>query len=130
MNIAQAINQSPLNRGLDGETWLSTPGNVAILLPVKDDITLFDYEGDGIYEVHFLFQSRGKEALRSAREAITRIFDEHGASMIFGMAPECRPDVRLFARWLGMKSRGLRYTVHGFCELFILPKYRWKGSHS
>jgi hypothetical protein len=126
MNIAQAINKSPLNRGLDGRAWLSTPGNVAITFE-NGDIALFDDEGEGIYEVHFLFESRGKEAIRSARESFKQMFDDHDAVLIFGMVPDHRRDVKMLARWAGGKSRGLRYTVHGFCELFVLSKIMWKG---
>jgi hypothetical protein len=56
--IAEAIDTAPLNRGLKGADWLARPGNVPVTFD-NGDIALFDYEGDGVYQVHFLFQSRG-----------------------------------------------------------------------
>lgn len=129
INITQAIDQAPFNRGLTGADWLSTPGNVPVVLG-NGDIALFDNEGDGIYEMHVLFRSRGKEAIASARKALKIIFTRHRASLIFAMVPDCRRDVKLLARWAGLKSRGLRYTVHGFCELFVISNISWKGLQS
>lgn len=126
INIAQAIDQAPLNRGLSGADWLSIPGNVAVSFD-NGDIALFDDEGDGTYEGHLLFTSRGKEALRHVKEAFSTMFIEYGAKLLFGLVPEDRRDVKLLLRWAGARSRGLRYTVHGFCELFILTNASWKA---
>lgn len=122
--IINAINNSPLNRGLDGCAWLSTPGNVAIT--IDGDVTLFDDEGDKIYQVHVLFQSRGRTAINHAKEAFRRMFDDHEAKMIFAMVPDFRREVKLLARWVGCKSAGLRQTSEGLCELFVMSSIMWK----
>lgn len=120
--IIAAIDASPLNRGLRGVEWLATPGNVPIVM--GGDIALFDDEGDAIFQMHVLFVSRGRAAVASAREAIRQMFDR-GASLIFGLVPAFRRDVKLLARWAGMKFRETLQTVHGPCELFVLSKEMW-----
>lgn len=126
-HVAQAIDTAPLNRGLSGATWLSRPGNVPITFE-NGDIALFDDEGDRIYEVHFLFVSRGRQAIEHAKRAFEIMFTEHNAELIFGHVPDFRRDVKMLARWVGGKSQGLRQTADGPVELFVLSNAMWKGS--
>jgi len=123
--IITAINNSPLNRGLDGAAWLSNAGNIPITFD-NGDIALFDDEGEGIYQVHVLFNSRGREAINRVREAFRQMFADHNAGMIFGMVPDFRRDVKMLARWVGCKSAGLRATSEGPCELFIMSSMQWR----
>jgi hypothetical protein len=123
--IAAKIDQAPLNRGLDGSAWLSTPGNVPITFD-NGDVVLFDNEGDGIYQVHVLLVSRGRKAIERVREAFRQMFKDHCAKLIFGMVPDFRRDVKLLARWVGCKSAGLRKTSEGPCELFVMSSMQWR----
>lgn len=122
-NIADAIDGSPLNRGVSGAAWLASPNNVSIL--VGDNIALFEGDGEGAFEVHFLFVSRGRLAVMAARESFRRMFEDHGAELIFGLVPEFRRDVKLLARWIGGKLAGERNTSEGVCELYVLSKEMW-----
>lgn len=124
-HIIEAIETAPLNRGLKGADWLARPGNVPITFD-NGDIVLFDNEGEGIYSIHVLFKGRGRVAINHAREAIRRMFAEHGATLIMGMVPAFRRDVKLLARWTGMRLAGMRSTSNGPCELFVLSKAQWK----
>lgn len=126
--IIEAIDTAPLNRGLKGADWLATRGNVPVTFD-NGDIALFDHEGDGTYQVHFLFQSRGREAIEHAREAFRIMFMKHDCSLIMGLVPDFRRDVKLLARWAGGHSAGMRLTSEGPCELFILSKFQWKVSN-
>jgi len=123
--IAEAIDTAPLNRGLKGADWLATPGNVPVTFE-NGDIALFDHEGDGTYQVHFLFQSRGRKAIEHAREAFRIMFTDHGCTLIMGLVPDFRRDVKMLARWAGGRSAGMRSTSEGPCELFVLSKFQWK----
>jgi hypothetical protein len=127
--VADAIDTAQLNRGLKGADWLAFEGNVPVTFD-NGDVVLFDNEGDGIYSIHVLFVSRGRRALAHVREAIARLFSEHGATLIMGMVPRTpehnRRDVALLARWVGMRSCGIRPTSEGPCELFVLSKFQWK----
>lgn len=121
--IIEAIETAPLNRGLRGADWLARGGNVPIVL--GDDVALFDYEGENTYQVHFLFTSRGRAAVASAREAFRQIFEDHGAQLIFGMVPDGMPHAKIMARWAGGRFAGKRNTVDGVCELFVLSRDSW-----
>lgn len=129
--IAEAIDTAPLNRGLKGADWLAHEGNVPVTFD-NGDVVLFDNEGGGIYAIHVLFKGRGRTAIEHAREAIGRMFAEHGAALIMGMVPDFRRDVKLLARWTGMHSAGPRFAPEGVgmpyveFELFVLSKFQWK----
>lgn len=123
--IAEAIDTAPLNRGLKGADWLARSGNIPVTFD-NGDVALFDDEGDGVYQVHFLFVSRGRKAIEHARESFKVMFTEHGANLIFGLVPSFRRDVALLARWVGGNSVGMRSTSEGPCELFVLSKFQWK----
>jgi hypothetical protein len=123
--IISAIDSSPLNRGLSGAVWLAEPGNIAIV--DGEDIALFDDEGDNVYEMHVLFKSRGRAAIDAGKASLRRMFEDHNASLIFAKVPAIRPDVNLFARWIGLKFIGLRSTAYGPCHIFALPREMQKG---
>jgi hypothetical protein len=123
--IINAIDASPLNRGLSGAAWIEHGGNVPIVM--GDNIALFDDEGDSIYQVHVLFVSRGRAAVASLREALRQMFENYGADLIFGLVPDFRREVKLLARWAGMKFVRTRETSEGLCELFVLSKEMWSN---
>lgn len=124
--VISAIDNAPLNRGLSGADWLASPGNVPVVFE-NGDIALFDDEGEGAYQVHFLFKSRGRQAIDHAKQSFDHMF-KSGASLIFGLVPDFRRDVKLLARWAGGKSKGIRQTSEGPCELFVLSNAMWKGT--
>lgn len=123
--IIEAIETAPLNRGLKGADWLAFEGNVPIVL--GRDIALFDYEGENTYQVHFLFHSRGRGAVASARESFRRMFEQHGAQLIFGLVPDDLPHAKIMARWAGGRFAGKRETQDGVCELFVLSRDSWSN---
>lgn len=127
--IAEAIDTAPLNRGLKGADWLASEGNVSITFD-NGDVVLFDNEGDSVFQVHFLFVSRGREAIAHARDSFRIMFEEHDAHLIMGLVPDFRRDVKLLARWAGGRSAGMRSTSDGPCELFVLSKVQWKVAKS
>jgi hypothetical protein len=118
-SVIEAIDTAPLNRGLSGAAWLASAGNIPVTFD-NGDIALFDHEDGRNYQVHFLFQSRGREAIEHAREAFKIMFTQHGAELIFGLVPDFRRDVKLLARWAGGKFAGKRNTPEGVCELYVL----------
>jgi hypothetical protein len=109
--IIYAIDQSPLNRGLKGVDWVADPHNHAFV--EGEDVVLFDYECGGVYAVHVLLESRGRTAIDVIRRAFTDLFDQReDAKIILGMVPLFRHDVKIMARWCGMKIIA-RYGVGG-----------------
>jgi hypothetical protein len=94
------------------------PGHVR-----QRDIALFDYEGDGVYQVHFLFQSRGRKAIEHARESFKIMFTEHGANLILGLVPDFRRDVECSPDGPAVTARDcapkVRRSVRAFRSLQI-----------
>lgn len=133
--IIEAIDTAPLNRGLKGAEWIASPGNVPVAFD-NGDVMLFDFEAPGQYQAHVLFNSRGRKAIEQVRKAFKAMFEEHKASLIFGMVPDFRRDVKMLARWTGMRSAGPRWASEGLglpdtkFELFILSKFQWKVARS
>lgn len=133
--IAEAIDTAPLNRGLKGDDWLASEGNIPVIFD-NGDVVLFDYEIPGIYSIHVIFKGRGRTAIDHAREAIRVMFEEHGATLIMGLVPDFSRNVKLLARWVGMRSAGHRWTFAGWgfpktkYELFVLSKAQWKVAKS
>ena len=97
---------------------MNDPRNIAIV--DGDDAILFDFESTGIYQVHVLLESRGRRAVDFIQRAFDRMFDDHGAQIIFGLVPDFRRDVKMMARWTGMKYVGKRATEFGPCEVYVL----------
>lgn len=125
--VAQAIDEATLNQGVRGADWLASEGNIPVTF-ANGDIALFEHEGGGDYQVHFLFVGRGRKAIDHARESFRIMFTDHGAKLIFGLVPDFRRDVKLLARWAGSKCAGQRMTPEGPCELFVLSNIMWKGA--
>lgn len=117
--IAEAIDTAPYNHGVSGASWLAMAGNVTVSFD-NGDVALFEHEGDKSYQVHFLFQSRGKKAIEHAKESFRVMFVEHSAQLIFGLVPDHRRDVKMLSRWIGGKFAGKRNTPEGVCELYVL----------
>ena len=85
-------NHAAGNLDVDGDQWLATPGNVAIVLP-NDDIAcsmMTRTRRRVLYQGHLLFKSRGREAIESAKECFRRMFCDHGAEVIYGLIPRDR----------------------------------------
>lgn len=122
--IISAIDTAPLNRGLRGADWLASEDNIPVTFD-NGDVALFEHAGDGDFEVHFLFQSRGREAIERVRESFRIMFADHGAKLIFGLVPDFNRKMKLVARWAGAKSAGVRSTSEGSCELFVISKAMW-----
>jgi len=123
--VIHAIDNSPLNRGLSGAAWMADPANKHFAC--NGDVVLFDGEGEGTYQVHLLFQAKGRAAVEFITEAFRQMFEDHQAELIFGMVPDFRRDVKIMSRWVGGKFAGKRDTPEGPCELYVLSKEMWSA---
>ncbi len=119
--VANAIDASPLNRGLSGEAWLATPGNIYVI-DEAGNVALLDAEGEDEYQIHVLCVERGNQARDFILSVFQHMFEDRGAELIFGLVPDFRRDVKCMARLTGMKFVNTHMTEHGSCDLFVLPK--------
>lgn len=108
--------------GFVPEVWLADRRNIA-LVNDNGDIGLMEYDKDGVYFGHEFFNSRGKDALKAAREMIETFFTEHPVLVIQGLTPIERKGARWLNRQIGFTSHRIIDTdLEGPCELFILTK--------
>src|SRR5690554_3962961 len=91
--ILNDLANEPANLAQMGYEWVDLsrffdrPGNIAI--GDERGVMLFAHIGGGVYDTHYLFHPkvRGREALKLARNIITRLFTLHGAKAIVGQVP-------------------------------------------
>lgn len=125
--IAELINSSPMNRGMDGARWLSDPANIAIVR--NGNVMLFGREGETVFQFHWLHTAtKGRQAIRDTREAMREVFRDTNAQAIYGLVYVGRRDSALMARWIGATYCGDTATAHGRCQIFLITRENLKGS--
>lgn len=80
---------------------------------------LFVWRGPGIYEVHVMFEQRGKAVIELSRRMLDIMRSEKGAKLFWAAVPIESRNVIMFTRLMGWKSRGFADLPQGRCELFI-----------
>ena len=104
--------------------WLSDPANI-VLENGRGDLAVFEYgiPTKKIYSGHYYFKSRGRGAIKAAREFLDEIFNScYNIDVLMGMVPVERRDVKWITRQLGFTSYGLEEARGNHYELFILTK--------
>jgi hypothetical protein len=107
----------------DLEEWCKEDKNIA--LTNGQDYVILTYERDKIYAGHYFFRSRGKEALKVAREALKEIFTF--AEVLIGLTPTSQRKALWFTRQLGFTSHGILERSLGPSELFILTRKEFEN---
>lgn len=82
----------------------------------------------GVYEIHYLFTKavRGKAALTLIRQSITRMFTEHGATVIGGAVPREHRASRAMTRALGFRPIGPHTDFFGRDSIiYSLERASW-----
>ena len=121
-DIAQLIDESPMNRGAVGMDWLKVPGNVAFA-DKAGNVLLFEKAGNHMYQFHWLRTvSKPRQLIQFTRYACREVYDLPGVGLLFGLVPADRRDSKLMARWIGAQSLGLVNADYGLCEMFILTR--------
>lgn len=92
-----------------------------VILRAGEDFALFDFESDGLYQGHYLFENaRGADAVELASEMINTMFLEYNARVIKGLVPSDNKAAIWLSRKIGFVSLGKVETLNGECELFFL----------
>jgi len=109
-----------LDYGFDAPGWIAKQSNVA--LTDGSSVGLFGACGSHVFEAHWLFIARSREALDLGADMLAAMFDLYGARVIKGMIPTDRKASRWFTRKLGCRSLGIIETIRGPHELFMLAR--------
>jgi len=100
--------------------WVENHRN--IMFEKDGSVGLAAFEYPGLYNVHWFFKIKGREAIKLAREMLKELFTEYGAEAVRGLT---RVDIKA-ARWasrqVGLKSYGIMPFPNGDCELFCMTK--------
>ena len=100
----------------DYEEFLAEPLHVC--LEEEGSYAFFAWRGPNTYELHVEMKVKGRQAIEMLRRMLAWMVNEYNASGFWALIPCEKRNVRLFARWMGWKSRGLLTTRTGPCELF------------
>lgn len=89
------------------------------------DVSLFQMQRRGVYCGHYFFHSRGRAAVKAAKEMLREAFETGNIEVIEGITPLQKLGARWMNKQLGFKSYGVSQTKAGPCELVILTKDEW-----
>lgn len=126
-HISVLIDESPMNRGVSGASWVSKPGNQAIC--INETVVLFERQDSHSSEFHWLKASKNaRSTIRDTREAL-RIYFEANPSTVFlyGLVPTDRRDSLLMARWIGSVPGQIFDTPDGPCQGFVMTRRHFQG---
>lgn len=101
--------------------WFNMPKN---LMFVEDDNAgLATYEYYGVYNVHWYFTVRGREAIELAKRMIVNLFENYDAELIRGMIETKLKASRWACRQVGLTSHGIIVDPRfGEMEMFTATK--------
>lgn len=127
-DIAKLIDESPMNKGMDGKLWLETPGNLAMASDAGE-VVLFEQVANEIYEFHWLLSvgRSAKEVVDFTLFAIDHVFRNSQCETMFGLVPDDRRDSRMMARFIGAQFWGIVDTENGPCHMFIMTREMRNG---
>lgn len=111
--------------GFEPVSWLANPLNIC-LTNGEGDFSLFERELPHVVTGHYFFKSRGRQAVRIAREMLAEAFlGAYEIELIRGLTPLQKLGARWMNKQLGFKSYGVVQTLVGPCELVMLTKQEW-----
>jgi hypothetical protein len=108
--------------------WLGIYDNVALTNDNKD-VALFDRhsELENAVTGHYFFHSRGKQALKAAKEMIREIFTgPYNVTSIMGLTPLEKKGALWMNRQLGFRHEEEVDTTAGPCRFVLLTKQEWE----
>lgn len=110
--------------------WLSNISNIA-LMNENGDIALFERQDTDIVCGHYFFFSRGKEALRAAKDFLQEIFTgRYNVNTIVGITPLDNKGALWMNKRLKFSSYGQIDTSVGPCEFVSLFKRDWESENN
>lgn len=91
-------------------TWFENPKHV--MMVVGDNVGLCTYEYPGLYNAHWFYTARGKEAIDLGKAMIRYMFENKDAQVIRGMIRLDFKASRWATRKVGLRSLGIIPAPH------------------
>lgn len=114
--------------GLNHDLWVLAPENIA-LTDEAGNVSMFEFDKEGVYYGHFFYKARGREAIKVAKKHLKELFsDEYGVNVIKGLTPAEHLGAAWLSKKIGFRQHGILETLVGKCILFILTKKEWENS--
>ena len=105
----------------DVEDWFQNPLNYALIN--KDNVGFAEYKSEGVYWVHFCFNTaRGREAMNLSKAMLESLFIHRPAKTAIGIISCDNKKARWLIRQIGFTSLGFTETKNGTCEMFYYTK--------
>lgn len=113
--------------GFYPDEWVADERNIA-LINSNDDVALFEHQAELKNTVcgHYFFFSRGKEAVKAAKQFLEEVFTTTYVQTITGLTPTNHKGALWMNRRLGFKEHGEVATVIGPCRFVMMTKDQWK----
>lgn len=115
--------------GLEPSSWLENEFNVA-LTDEKENLALFERQWRLPRTVtgHYFFNSRGREALSTAKEMLREVFTgPYLIETVVGLTPTDHKGALWMNKQLGFRSHGIIETEAGPHEFVLLTKTEWEN---
>lgn len=116
----------------DFVTWFNMPKN--LMFAEGENVGLATYELPGIYNIHWYFKVRGREALNLARDMLENLFENYDVEVVRGIVRVDLKPSRWGARQVGLTSLGVfTYPDGTENEVFYITKTQFlnsKGKHN
>ena len=118
--VIEGLHDDGIN--ISAEDWLKVPTNIA-LVNDNEDVALFEIGFKDVYTGHYYFKSRGREAIKVARQFLDELFNTcYNIDVILGLTPISNLPARWLSRQVGFKSHGLVQGPKRHYEMFIITK--------
>lgn len=112
--------------GFDISEWIDKPSNIA-LTNDDGDLALFYGHAKGMVMGHYFFKSRGKTAIKNAKEMMKELFEGYDVSLLCGLTPLRIKQARWMNRQLGLKVYDTIRTAIDTCEYVAITKQEWEN---
>jgi hypothetical protein len=104
----------------DYKGWLANHDN--IMCVIGDDVGLATLEYPGVYNAHWFYKSRGREALTVAFKMYDYLFNETDAQAVRGLTPIDNKAARYLAKRIGFETMGIEEFPDGVYDHMVLTK--------
>lgn len=127
--VREALKLYPLGHiDLDVDEWTADPRSLTLEAP-DGSLALFEWVSPGLYDGHYFFKARGKEAFDLANEVLDEL-PSYGVKVVRGFTPVEHKAALWMSRRLGFREMGEVPTDIGPCVLFVMNLDERKGKRA